>query len=53
MSTGVVENNMTAVEEYLARGGNPSRTLTNSDVAILNRNSAFDVGQTLIHLAIR
>lgn len=50
---GVVENNIGAVEAYLSCGGNPSRSLTNSEVAILNRNSAFDVGQTLIHLAIR
>ncbi len=50
---GVVENNFSAVEAYLSCGGNPGRSLTNSEVALLNRNSAFDVGHTLIHLAIR
>lgn len=50
---GVVENNFGAVEAYLSCGGNPGRALTSSEIAILNRNSAFDVGHTLIHLAIR
>lgn len=50
---GVVENNYAAVEAYLACGGNPGRALTSSEVSLLNRNSAFDVGHTLIHLAIR
>lgn len=50
---GVVENNFSAVEAYLSCGGNPGRALTSSEIAILNRNSAFDVGHTLIHLAIR
>lgn len=50
---GVVENNYAAVEAYLSCGGNPGRTLTATEVSLLNRNSAFDVGHTLIHLAIR
>lgn len=50
---GVVENNYAAVEAYLSCGGNPGRSLTSNEVAILNRNSAYDVGHTLIHLAIR
>uniref|UniRef100_A0A6B2EE42 ubiquitinyl hydrolase 1 n=2 Tax=Phlebotomus TaxID=13203 RepID=A0A6B2EE42_9DIPT len=50
---GVVENNIGAVEAYLACGGNPGRSLTINEVTLLNRNSAFDVGHTLIHLAIR
>ncbi|XP_059620749.1 ubiquitin thioesterase trabid-like [Phlebotomus argentipes] len=50
---GVVENNIGAVETYLACGGNPGRSLTINEVTLLNRNSAFDVGHTLIHLAIR
>lgn len=50
---GVVENNYGAVESYLSCGGNPGRSLTSSEVALLNRNSAYDVGHTLIHLAIR
>lgn len=48
-----MENNFSAVEAYLSCGGNPGRSLTNTEVALLNRNSAFDVGHTLIHLAIR
>lgn len=50
---GVVENNFGAVEEYLSYGGSPGRALTGAEVSLLNRNSAFDVGFTLIHLAIR
>ncbi|XP_068154279.1 LOW QUALITY PROTEIN: ubiquitin thioesterase trabid [Drosophila tropicalis] len=50
---GVVDNNYSAVEAYLSCGGNPARSLTSTEIAALNRNSAFDVGHTLIHLAIR
>lgn len=50
---GIVENNFAAVEHYLSRGGNVGRTLTNNEVLLLNHSSAFDVGHTLIHLAIR
>jgi ubiquitin thioesterase ZRANB1 len=50
---GIVENNLSAVEHYLARGGNVARALNSNEVLILNRPSAFDVGHTLIHLAIR
>lgn len=50
---GVVENNYGAVEAYLSCGGNPGRSLTSTEVSLLNRNSAYDVGHTLIHLAIR
>lgn len=50
---GVVENNLGAVEHYLARGGNVARTLTGNEALLLNRPSAFDAGHTLIHLAIR
>ncbi|XP_044754048.1 ubiquitin thioesterase trabid isoform X1 [Coccinella septempunctata] len=50
---GVIEGNPVPVEHYLSSGGDPARTLTASEVAILNRSSAFDVGHTLVHLAIR
>lgn len=50
---GVIEGDPNPVEAYLSSGGDPARTLTASEVAILNRNSAFDVGHTLVHLAIR
>lgn len=50
---GVVDNNLGPVEHFLGRGGNVARTLTSNEVLLLNRPSAFDVGHTLIHLAIR
>lgn len=50
---GVVENNLAAVEHYLDRCGNVARTITSGEALLLNRPSAFDVGHTLIHLAIR
>ncbi|XP_019877265.1 ubiquitin thioesterase trabid [Aethina tumida] len=51
--TGVIDGDPRPVEAYLSSGGDPARTLTASEVAILNRSSAFDVGHTLVHLAIR
>jgi ubiquitin thioesterase ZRANB1 len=50
---GVVENDLSAVENFLSKGGNVARALTKTEVELLNRPSAFDVGYTLIHLAIR
>lgn len=51
---GIAENNVGAVESYLTCGGDASRALTHSEVNLLNHNNiAFDVGHTLIHLAIR
>ena len=50
---GLVEGDNGPVEAYLASGGDPARQLTHSEVLALNRNSAFDVGYTLVHLAIR
>ncbi|XP_070160682.1 ubiquitin thioesterase trabid [Polyergus mexicanus] len=50
---GIVEGDNTPVEAYLASGGDPARQLTHSEVLLLNRSSAFDVGHTLVHLAIR
>lgn len=50
---GVVENNSAAVEHYLTRGGSVARALTSNEALLLNRPSAYDVGHTLIHLAIR
>lgn len=51
---GIAENNVGAVETYLGCGGDPSRALTPAEVSLLNYNNiAFDVGHTLIHLAIR
>ncbi|XP_008312313.1 ubiquitin thioesterase ZRANB1 [Cynoglossus semilaevis] len=50
---GVVEGDMAAVEAYKSSGGDIARQLTASEVQLLNRSSAFDVGFTLVHLAIR
>ncbi|ODN01147.1 Ubiquitin thioesterase trabid [Orchesella cincta] len=49
---GVVEGKIEAVEEYLAAGGDPTRQLTETEVEILARPSAFDPGFTLVHLAL-
>ena len=38
---------------YELTGGDPMRQLTNADVKLLARPSAFDEGHTLVHLAIR
>lgn len=50
---GVVEGDSDAVETYLASGGNPARQMTQDEVTLLKRPSAFEVGYTLVHLAIR
>ncbi|CAG4945214.1 unnamed protein product [Parnassius apollo] len=50
---GVVEGEGRRVEAYLAGGGSPARALTAQEVQLLDRASAFDVGHTLVHLAIR
>ncbi|CAB3360653.1 Hypothetical predicted protein [Cloeon dipterum] len=50
---GVVQGDSRPVEAYLANGGDPTRQLTATEVNLLNRPSAFDVGHTLVHLAIR
>lgn len=49
----VVQGDHSPVEEFLSSGGDPTRQLTASEVALLNRPSAFDSGHTLVHLAIR
>lgn len=50
---GVVEGDLAAVEAYKSSGGDIARQLTADEVQLLNRSSAFDVGFTLVHLAIR
>ncbi|XP_071793206.1 ubiquitin thioesterase zranb1-like [Asterias amurensis] len=50
---GVVEGDPRVVEAYLTSGGSPTRQLNRDEVTLLNRPSAFDVGFTLVHLAIR
>ncbi|KAM9133153.1 ubiquitin thioesterase ZRANB1 isoform 1-T2 [Pangshura tecta] len=50
---GVVEGDLAAVEAYKSSGGDIARQLIADEVRLLNRPSAFDVGYTLVHLAIR
>lgn len=50
---GVLNGDPAPVLAYMAAGGNPSRQLTQNEVTALGRPSAFDVGYTLVHLAIR
>ncbi|XP_075999641.1 ubiquitin thioesterase ZRANB1 isoform X2 [Genypterus blacodes] len=50
---GVVEGDMAAVEAYKSSGGDIARQLTADEAQLLSRSSAFDVGFTLVHLAIR
>ncbi|KAM3859319.1 ubiquitin thioesterase ZRANB1 [Diretmus argenteus] len=50
---GVVEGDLAAVEAYKSSSGDIARQLTADEVRLLNRSSAFDVGFTLVHLAIR
>lgn len=53
LPAGVVEGDLEAVEAYKSAGGDIARQLTADEVQLLNRSSAFDVGYTLVHLAIR
>lgn len=48
-----VEGNPQPIIQYLSSGGDPARQLTAGEAALLARPSAFDVGHTLVHLAIR
>lgn len=50
---GVVTGDSRAVEAFIGSGGNPTRQLTQEEVTLVNRPSAFEVGYTLVHLAIR
>lgn len=52
-AAGVVEGDLAAIEAYKSSGGDIARQLTADEVQLLNRSSAFDVGFTLVHLAIR
>lgn len=49
----VVKGDSSGIEIYLNSGGDPSRQLTKDEVQILDRPSAFEVGYTLVHLALR
>lgn len=50
---GVVQGDWSPIAAYLQAGGDPTRSLTSTEVTLLNRPSAFDAGHTLVHLAVR
>ena len=53
--TGVVDNDVHAVEAYLAAGGDRSRQLTGDEVLLLStrpRPVIASAGQTLVHIAL-
>lgn len=49
----VVNGDPSGIEQFLTSGGDPGRQLSRDEVFILNRPSAFEVGYTLVHLALR
>lgn len=49
----VVKGDSSGIEIYLTSGGDPARQLTKDEVLILDRQSAYEVGHTLVHLALR
>lgn len=50
---GVVDGDPNAIKAFIVAGGNPSRQLSADEVLLLSRPSAFEVGHTLVHLALR
>lgn len=48
-----VEGQLQPVRNYLSTGGDPTRQLNKTEVALLNRPSVFESGLTLVHLALR
>lgn len=49
----VVNGDIGGIEKYLTSGGDPARQLTRDELLILDRPSAFEIGHTLVHLALR
>ncbi|KAL4232094.1 Ubiquitin thioesterase Zranb1 [Mactra antiquata] len=49
----VVSGDPSGIERYLTSGGDPVRQLTKKEILILDRPSAYEVGHTLVHLALR
>ncbi|WAR22061.1 ZRAN1-like protein, partial [Mya arenaria] len=49
----VVTGDLAGIEHYLTSGGDPTRQLTKDEGLLLDRPSAFEVGYTLVHLALR
>lgn len=50
---GVAEHDLSAVSKYINTGGDRTRQLTSDDVSLLNDPGQFDIGHTLVHLAIK
>ena len=50
---GVAEGDAISIESYLSSGGDISRQLTREDCLVLNRPGSFEVGYTLVHLALK
>lgn len=50
---GIAEGDANSVESYLNSGEDLSRKLTKEDCLVLNRPGSFEVGYTLVHLAIK
>lgn len=49
---GIIEHNVTAVKKYLSAGGDRTRQLTKDDIVVLDEPGQFEIGHTLVHLAI-
>ena len=50
---GIIDHNPTAVGAYLRAGGDRTKQLTREDVLVLNEPEHYEIGHTLVHLAIR
>jgi hypothetical protein len=50
---GVVEGDACPVEAYLASGGDPTRKLTAAECSLLARPGVYEIGHTLVHLAVK
>ena len=48
----IKEHNTTAVKKYLSAGGDRTRHLTKEDILVLGESANFEIGHTLVHLAI-
>ncbi|ESO93147.1 hypothetical protein LOTGIDRAFT_232866 [Lottia gigantea] len=51
--SGIVDGDSNAIEAYIQSGGDPARQLTQDEVSLLNKPGMFEVGYTLVHLAIQ
>lgn len=49
----VAKGDSSGIEIYLTSGGDPARQLTKDEVLILDRAGVYEIGHTLVHLALR